>query len=61
MKKETKKKFWLSRTFWLNIVAIVAMIIQAQLGWVMPPETQTTALALINMVLRLVTRSEIGW
>ena len=56
------KKFWESKTFWTNVLGIGAMIAQAVNGsFVLPPEWQTAALGVINIVLRLVTHSEIVW
>ena len=55
------KKFWLSKTFWINILAIAALIIQTQTGFVFSPEAQVSVLALLNIVLRAVTKSPIEW
>ena len=32
------KAFWLSKTFWVNVLAGVAIVAQALWGWVMDPE-----------------------
>ena len=55
------KKFWKSKSFWVNILAIGAIIAQSQTGYVVSPETQVTILGFINLVLRLVTKEEIVW
>jgi len=55
------KKFYLSKTFWINILAIVALIIQTQTGFVFSPEAQVSVLALLNIVLRAVTKAPIEW
>jgi len=55
------KKFWLSKTLWANILAIVALIVQSQTSYVISPESQVSILAVVNVVLRLVTKSEVTW
>ena len=55
------KKWFLSKTFWINILAIVALIIQTQTGFVFSPEAQVSVLALLNIVLRAVTKAPIEW
>jgi hypothetical protein len=56
------KKFWESKTFWANLIGIGAMVAQSVNGsFVMPPEWQAAILAVINIVLRLVTKQEIVW
>ncbi|PLX49134.1 MAG: hypothetical protein C0613_08405 [Desulfobulbaceae bacterium] len=57
----TTKRFWTSKTFWTNILAIVAIVAQAQFGWVISPETNGYILAAVNTGLRLVTKEEISW
>lgn len=53
------KKFYYSKTFWVNIIGITAIVVQSQTGYVIPPETQAAALGLVNFVLRLVTKEPI--
>ena len=55
------KKFWLSKTFWINILAIIALVIQAQTGFVFSPEAQVSVLAVLNILLRVVTKAPIEW
>ncbi len=55
------KPFWLSKTFWVNILAIIAMVIQYFTGWVFPPIVQATALSVINLILRAITKHPIQW
>jgi uncharacterized membrane protein len=50
-----------SKTFWVNIVAIAVMLIQAKYGFVIDAEAQLALLAVINLVLRAVTKEEIVW
>lgn len=54
-----KKKFYLSKTFWINLIAIIALV-----GFGMEtvsPEIQIAILAVINMVLRFITKQPIEW
>lgn len=55
------KPFYLSKTFWVNIIALVAMLIQTKTGFVIDLETQTAILAIINLILRALTGSEISF
>lgn len=54
-----KKKWYASKTLWINIIAIVAW-----LGFgleVVDPQYEVAALAAINFILRLITKEEIIW
>lgn len=57
----TGKKFWQSKTFWTNVLGIVALAAQSQFGYVFSPEAQVSALAAVNVALRLITKEEIVW
>ena len=48
-----------SKTFWVNLVALVALLIQSQTGFVITPEEQTAIVVVINMILRAVTKEPI--
>lgn len=50
------KKFWESKTLWVNIIAMVALVIQAKYGFIIAPEEQAAGLVLINLVLRAITK-----
>jgi len=58
-----QKGYWKSKTFWVNLIAIVAFIIQ--MFWIkdfiIPVEIQGSILAFINFVLRWITKEEIVW
>jgi len=56
-----KKKFWQSKTFYVNILAIAALVVQAQFDYELPAETQVSILAAINVALRFITKEEIVW
>ena len=55
------KKFWLSKTFWVNILALVALVIQSQTNYIISAEAQVSILAVVNMALRLITKKEVTW
>jgi hypothetical protein len=57
----TGKKWYYSKTFWTNIIAGVAVIVQASYGFVLPVEYQMVALSLINMALRKITTGAVTW
>ena len=48
-----------SKTFWVNLIALIALIVQTQTGFVITPEEQTAIVVVINMILRLVTKEKI--
>lgn len=56
------KKWYMSKTLWVNFLAFVAILLQGITGKeVLSPETQGIILTLINMMLRFVTKHEINW
>ena len=48
-----------SKTFWVNLIALIALIVQTQTGFVVTPEEQTAIVVVVNMILRLVTKEKI--
>ena len=55
------KKFYLSKTFWINLIGIVAIIVQSFTKFVITPETQVLILSFVNMILRAITKEPIQW
>lgn len=53
------KKFYQSKTLWVNLLASVSLFVQQQYGYVIPVETQGYALLLINALLRVITKEEL--
>ena len=56
-----KKKWYKSKTVWVNAVALAASIVSMQFGVPITPEMQGGVLAVINIVLRLVTKQPVDW
>lgn len=50
------KKWIRSKTLWINIIAIAAIILQAEHGFIVSPELELAALGIINLVLRKYTK-----
>ncbi len=55
------KKFWHSKTFYVNLLAIAALVGQMHFGFAVSAEAQASILAAVNVALRLVTKEEIVW
>jgi hypothetical protein len=51
------KKFYESKTFWVNIIAIFYIIFGNSLGiGTLDPTTEATILGIINLLLRIITK-----
>lgn len=55
------KKFWLSKTFWANILAATCLLLQVRYGFIISPEYQALGLTLVNLVLRKITHEPMVW
>lgn len=53
------KKWWESKIMWVNIIAVVAGIVQTQTGFVVDVEAQGAVLAVLNIVLRAITKEAV--
>lgn len=53
------KEFFRSKTFWVNVIAAIALVVQANWGFVFGAELQAIALSLVNLGLRSVTKEAI--
>lgn len=54
------KHWYQSKTLWINLIAVVAFGMQTFTGKdIITPEMQAMALAVINMVLRAITKHEL--
>ena len=55
-----EKKFWESKTFWVNLIASIALIVQAITNKeIISMEIQATILAIINIILRFITKGKV--
>lgn len=54
------KNIWSSRTIWLNVIGLLAAILQIQFGFILAPEAQISILTLLNLVFRFGTDESIG-
>ena len=53
------KPWYLSKTLWINGLAFIGMIVQSTTGFIVDPAIQATALAVINFIVRLITKKEL--
>lgn len=44
-----------SKTLWVNLMALIALIAQLEYGFVIAPGEQASAIVVINLVLRVIT------
>ncbi len=49
------KKWIKSKTLWINLIGIAAIILQCEYGFVMKPEYEGLILTAINIILRAIT------
>lgn len=57
----TGKKWYVSKTFWANVVAGCAFVIQARYGYVFDPMIQALVMSGVNVALRKITKEPIVW
>jgi hypothetical protein len=50
-----------SKTIWVNVIALALASIQIKTGLVIPGELQGILLALVNVILRMVTKEPVAW
>jgi hypothetical protein len=50
-----------SRTLWVNLIALTAILLQDNYGVKISPEAQLKLLIVLNIILRLVTDSKLTW
>jgi hypothetical protein len=55
------KSWYTSKTLWINLSAIGALIAQSQFGYILSPEIQATILGIVNLALRTITNSPLDW
>jgi hypothetical protein len=57
----TGKKWYWSKTFWINVVMATALSIQMKYGFVIGPELQAYIISGVNLALRKLTKEAIVW
>jgi hypothetical protein len=55
------KSIFLSKTIWLNLLAIVALVLQKKFGFVIDEALQIEILGFINIALRMITKEPVTW
>lgn len=55
------KKWYKSKTLWVNILALIVLFLDEKMGVKLSVEEQTSILAVINIILRIVTKEPIRW
>jgi hypothetical protein len=55
------KKFYLSKTFWVNVLCAAALGLQMRYGFVISPDLQALALTGLNLILRKLTNQPVVW
>ncbi len=55
------KKLWQTKTFWVNALALIGLVIQSYTPYQLNAEAQISILAGVNILLRAVTKTEIVW
>jgi len=61
MAEENAKSVFLSKTLWVNIIAIVGLFSTSKLGFEINGELTAQILAVINLLLRLITKEPVTW
>ena len=51
------KPWYTSRTLYVNLLAAVALFAQSQLGFALPPGTEAYVLIVVNLILRVITKT----
>jgi len=57
-----EKKWFLSKTLWVNVLGVIAIIMQSVTNSnILPPENQAALLGMINVILRFLTKAPVVW
>ncbi len=55
------KKWYLSKTVWTNVIAIIGDIMLRFTGHELPAGSEIIGLGIINTILRFVTKTQVTW
>ena len=59
--ENSSKSILLSKTIWVNVIAVIALFLQNQYGFVLDESLQVEILGIINIILRLITKEPVQW
>ena len=59
IKESGTKKWYLSKTLWLDAAFIAAYFVQLEYGFIVSPEEQIAVIAVANLLLRCITGKEL--
>ena len=54
------KKWYTSKTLIVNAVALIALVAQGAYGYVLDAEAQAAVITVLNIILRLITKSPLN-
>jgi len=55
------KQYLKSKTLWVNVITLIAIVSAGQFGFVLDGTMQASVLVMINMILRMITKEELVW
>ena len=56
------KKFYLSKTFWINVIAMVGLVVFNKETFIADnPEMIGGVLVVLNLILRAITKEPLNW
>ena len=53
------KKWYMSKTLWINAIALAALLAQTNTGFIISVEEQGAIIIIINLILRAITKEEL--
>jgi len=53
------KKWYASKTFWVNVISAATLLAQIRYGFIIDPATQALILTGVNIVLRKITKESV--
>lgn len=59
--QSVSKSIFLSKTIWVNFLAIIALVVQKKFGFVIDESIQIEILGFINILLRTITKEPVTW
>ena len=59
--KSNFKSIFKSKTFWVNVIALLGFIVQQRFGFIVDEAIQVQVLGLVNIGLRMLTKEPVNW